>query len=153
MTRPWAGFHKEQAAVRAGQADRCVMKDYYAVMLLERDATIGEIKQAYRRLAKEHHPDRNQGDEESEERLKAINEAYHVLGDEGRRRQYDFLTARAAEAGPYLNRDPGEAFMNNLWAFYRAAGPIGRGMGGCGGRGFGGRGCGRGWRRRNDGDG
>lgn len=64
-------------------------KDYYEILGVGRDASEEEIKRAYKKLARKHHPDVNPGDADAEERFKEISEAYHVLGDEERRRQYD----------------------------------------------------------------
>ena len=60
-------------------------RDYYEVLGVGRDAGPDEIKKAYRRLALEHHPDRNKGDKEAEQRFKEAAEAYDVLGDERKR--------------------------------------------------------------------
>jgi curved DNA-binding protein CbpA len=65
------------------------MKDYYAILGVSREATQEEIKQAYRRLAREYHPDRHPGDKAIEERFKEINEAYAVLSDPEKRARYD----------------------------------------------------------------
>lgn len=64
-------------------------KDYYRVLGVSPEVTPDEIKRAYRRLALEHHPDRNRGERHAEERFKAISEAYGVLIDPEKRRQYD----------------------------------------------------------------
>ncbi|OGP53447.1 MAG: integrase [Deltaproteobacteria bacterium RBG_13_52_11] len=69
------------------------MKDYYAVLGANKNATVDEIKKAYRRLALKYHPDRNKGDKEAEERFKEINEAYAVLSDQEKKRQYDMFGA------------------------------------------------------------
>ena len=66
-----------------------VKKDYYEILEVKRDATEQEIKQAYRRLARKHHPDVNPGDKSAETKFKAINEAYEVLSDKEKRGKYD----------------------------------------------------------------
>lgn len=66
-------------------------KNYYDVLGVNRGADSKEIKKAYRKLARQYHPDLNPGDKASEERFKEINEAYEVLNDEDKRAQYDRL--------------------------------------------------------------
>ena len=61
-------------------------KDYYATLGVTKTATEKEIKQAFRKLARKHHPDVNPGDKAAEARFKEINEAYEVLGDPDKRR-------------------------------------------------------------------
>ena len=65
------------------------MSNLYDVLGVQKDATADEIKKAYRSLAFKYHPDRNAGDKAAEDKFKEINEAYSVLGDETKRRQYD----------------------------------------------------------------
>ncbi len=80
-------------------------RDYYKTLGAARTASQAEIKKAYRKLARQHHPDRNAGDKAAERRFKDINEAHAVLGDPDKRRQYDALGAnweafsRAGAAG------------------------------------------------------
>ena len=66
-------------------------KDYYSTLGVAKTATEKEIKQAYRKLARKHHPDVNPGDKSAEAKFKEINEAYEVLGDPPKRKKYDEL--------------------------------------------------------------
>jgi curved DNA-binding protein len=68
-------------------------KDYYAALGVTKTSTDKEIKQAFRKLARKHHPDVNPGDKAAETKFKEINEAYEVLGDAAKRRKYDELGA------------------------------------------------------------
>ena len=68
-------------------------KDYYRTLGVEKTVTDKEIKQAYRKLARKHHPDVNPGDAAAESRFKDVTEAYEVLGDAEKRRKYDALGA------------------------------------------------------------
>ena len=64
-------------------------KDYYKALGVAKTAKPAEIKAAYRKLARKYHPDANKGDTSAEERFKEISEAYSVLSDEKRRKEYD----------------------------------------------------------------
>ena len=68
-------------------------KDYYAALGVTKSSTEKEIKQAFRKLARKHHPDVNPGDKAAESKFKEINEAYEVLGDSAKRKKYDELGA------------------------------------------------------------
>ncbi|ENR5393668.1 TPA: molecular chaperone DnaJ [Providencia rettgeri] len=74
-------------------------RDFYEVLGLERNASEKDIKRAYKRLAMKHHPDRNQGDKDSEDKFKEIKEAYEVLSDEQKRAAYDQYGHAAFEQG------------------------------------------------------
>jgi molecular chaperone DnaJ len=76
-------------------------KDYYAVLGVPPDATEKELSRAYKKLAKEHHPDANAGNPEAEERFKEVNAAYDVLGDAEKRKEYDDVRRMVASGvGP-----------------------------------------------------
>lgn len=66
-----------------------IKRDYYEVLEVSRTASIDEIKKAYRSLAMKYHPDKNAGNKEAEEKFKELSEAYEILSDDSRRRQYD----------------------------------------------------------------
>jgi curved DNA-binding protein len=71
-------------------------RDYYEVLGVARNASESDIKKAYRKLARQHHPDRNPGDKQAEAHFKEVQEAYDVLSDKNKRTQYD----RFGFAGP-----------------------------------------------------
>src|SRR5688572_25204915 len=74
-------------------------KDFYAVLGVSSSATQDEIKKQYRELAGKHHPDKNPNDPKAAERFKEISEAYQVLGDETKRKQYDDMRRFGAFGG------------------------------------------------------
>ncbi len=66
-------------------------KDYYKILGINENASQDDIKKAYRKLAKQYHPDTHSGDKKAEERFKNVSEAYAVLKDEKKRREYDMM--------------------------------------------------------------
>jgi curved DNA-binding protein len=74
-------------------------RDYYEILGVARDATADQIKKAYRKLARQHHPDVNPGDKASEAKFKEAQSAYDVLSDADKRKQYDTFGHAAFESG------------------------------------------------------
>lgn len=92
-------------------------KDYYAVLGVERDADAATIKKAYRKLAQKHHPDKNPGDKVAEDKFKQVTEAYAVLSDTEKKRQYDQFGAdgfhqRFSQEDIFRNVNVGDIFGN-----------------------------------------
>jgi molecular chaperone DnaJ len=83
---------------------RDVEKDYYAALGVAKDASAADIKRAYRKLARELHPDKNPDDAKAEARFKDVSEAYDVLSDDTRRKEYDEMRSLFANGG---GRTPG----------------------------------------------
>ncbi|WP_328673591.1 molecular chaperone DnaJ [Streptomyces sp. NBC_00322] len=116
-----------------------VEKDYYKVLGVPKDATEAEIKKAYRKLAREFHPDANKGDAKAEERFKEISEAHDILGDPKRRKEYDEARAlfgnggfrAGAPGGPggSFNFDLGDLFGGAQGGTQGGAGGFGGGLG------------------------
>lgn len=96
-------------------------KDLYEVLGVRPDASEEEIKRAYRRLALQHHPDRNPGNRAAEERFKEISEAYAVLIDPAKRRQYDLQRQGRARGEPHGFDWSQEDLFRDLFTDPRAA--------------------------------
>jgi len=93
-------------------------RDYYEVLGLKRGASSKEIKQAYRKLARKHHPDVNPGDKTAEELFKEINQAYEVLSDAEKRKKYDRYGERWEMAEAY-EKARAEAGARGGWQTYQ----------------------------------
>src|ERR1051325_9444966 len=83
------------------------MPNYYDTLGVNKDASDAEIKAAYRKLARQHHPDRNPGDKQAEARFKEIQEAFAVLSDKKKRAQYDRFGTVSPDMPEGWNGQPG----------------------------------------------
>ncbi|MQA02124.1 MAG: molecular chaperone DnaJ [Streptosporangiales bacterium] len=108
-----------------------VEKDYYKILGVSKDASTAEIKKAYRKLARQYHPDSNKNDANAEERFKEISEAYDVLADEKRRKEYDEARTMFGSGG---FRFPGSSGGGTTFDFgdLFGGGTTGAGQGGLG---------------------
>jgi curved DNA-binding protein len=106
-------------------------KDYYDVLGVPKTATEDDIKKAFRKLARKHHPDVNPGDKSAEERFKEINEAYEVLSDSEKRKRYDQLGPNW-KAGQDFRPPPGYENVRVDFGDFGDAFGGGRGAGGTG---------------------
>src|SRR3954465_9796450 len=132
-------------------------KDYYEILGVARSASDADIKKAFRKLAREYHPDVAKNKKQAEEKFKEINEAYEVLGDPAKRKKYDELGSNWNAGAdfrpppgwesfgggrPFPGRGPkGEEYTFHFGGtgfsdfFEQMFGSAGRGAGGFGGRG------------------
>lgn len=97
-------------------------KNYYEALGVDKTASIDEIKKAYRKLAMQYHPDRNAGDKDAEAKFKEVGEAYGVLSDYGKRKQYDMFGSTWGGGNPFggagwfqADFDVGDIFESFFW--------------------------------------
>ena len=107
-------------------------KDFYKVLGVAENASEKEITKAYRKLARELHPDANPGDAAAEERFKAVSAAYDVIGDEDKRKSYDEVRRLGPMAGGFGGGGPGAPGGFNMDIGDLLGGLFGRGGGGGG---------------------
>jgi len=94
-------------------------KDFYATLGVSKDASAADIKKAYRKLARENHPDSNPGNKAAEDRFKAVAEAYDVVGEPDKRKRYDEMRSVFAGGGygPFGGAGGGSTFdLNDLFS-------------------------------------
>src|SRR5438445_10026466 len=98
-------------------------RDYYEVLGVGRDASESQIKKAFRRLARELHPDVNSHDPEAEEKFKEAAEAYEILSDPERRATFDRYGREGLRSGGWAPRTDGFGSLNDLFdAFFGGGG-------------------------------
>ncbi|GGF02028.1 DnaJ C-terminal domain-containing protein [Hymenobacter cavernae] len=102
-------------------------KDYYKILGLDKSATKDQIKKAYRKLAREYHPDVNPNNPEAERKFKEVNEAHEVLSDDEKRQKYDQL---GADWQRYQQAGAGRGAGGFDWSQYAQGSPAGGGFGG-----------------------
>lgn len=96
-------------------------KDYYDILGIDKNASNSEIKKEYRKLAKKYHPDLNPDNKKAQEKFKEINEAYEVLGDEKKRKQYDTFGGQSSfNNGQHF--DPSQYGFNDFGGFSQTTG-------------------------------
>src|SRR5437588_130788 len=104
-----------------------IKRDYYEVLGVGRNATAEQLKRAYRKLALQYHPDRNNGDPQSEARFKEINEAYEVLSDSSKRQRYDTFGHAGTQGMPGFDfGGAGFGGINDIFDMFFGAGAAGR---------------------------
>ena len=106
-----------------------ITKDFYAALGVSKDADQDQIKKAYRKLARDLHPDRNPGDSAAEERFKSVGEAYNVLSDPKQRQQYDAVRAMGGGGARFQAGGPGAAGFEDVFSgMFGGGAPAGGGQ-------------------------
>src|SRR5215213_11374837 len=100
-------------------------RDYYEVLGVDRDANKAEVKTAFRRLARELHPDVNDHDPDAEEKFKEAAEAYEVLSDPERRRTYDTFGHQGVRSGGWAPRTEGFGNFQDIFETFIGGDPFG----------------------------
>src|SRR5947209_20442471 len=95
--------------IRLGLRTKIEMRDPYEVLGIARSASAGEVKKAFRRLAKKHHPDQNKNDPKAQAKFAEVNTAYEILGDEKKRAEFDRgeIDAEGKPRHPGFDGSPG----------------------------------------------
>jgi len=106
-------------------------RDYYQTLGVKREASTEEIRKAYRKLARKHHPDLNPGDKVAEERFKQVQEAYDVLKEPKKKKMYDQYGFYSESGNPAAAQDAGtDGFNFGGFDFSAHTGGAGMGSGG-----------------------
>jgi molecular chaperone DnaJ len=93
-------------------------KDFYKILGVSKDITDADLKKTYRKLARTHHPDSNQGDAAAEARFKEISEAYSVLSDPEQRKEYDQIRAMGAGGARFTSGGPGAGGFEDVFSMF-----------------------------------
>ncbi len=121
-----------------------VTKDFYKALGVKKDASAADIKKSYRKLARDLHPDKNPDDKKAEERFKEVSEAYSVVGDEDKRKEYDEARSLFANGGGFRFPGSGGGGGGGNFSDMFGGGDLGDLFGGLFNRGGGGGGAGSG---------
>lgn len=111
-----APCHFERSRESAGDLNKLTMqnKNWYIILGVSKTANLKEIKSAYRRLAKQFHPDKNQGDKSAEERFKEVQQAYMVLSNPEKRRKFD---QGSSGTGSYVKKKQYGRYNGNAYQY------------------------------------